>query len=283
VRTFLSNLAALAAGTVSLLLTLGLVLGLQRGIDLNLFSLMWWGVIPLGAFITGLLAASGYYYAATKLNVKPSRSVAGGMLIVAALFQVVFYYTQYAMTVTEDGQAIASLVSFPRFVGYTLSHAKYGLTIYGYQLGGADGGLEVGFMGYIVALLQFLALAAGGLGVYAILASKPYCEGCTKFLRSHSKAHKSFHGDAETFTALHVHGDPSSEYFEQVRALPSGETAALELELYACPLCAREALVERPMLVSNGKLSYQGESFRTSWVPQGTSVAAAVMELQSPG
>ncbi len=280
-RNFISNIGAFVAGTVSFALTVALVLGVQRAIDLNLFSLMWWAVIPIGAFMTGLLAASGYYVAAIKFNVKPGRSVAVGMLAVAALVQVALYYSQYSMAVTEDGQAVSALVSFPRFVGWTLSHSKYGLIVHGYRPGGPDGGLEIGFLGYVVAVLQFLALVAGGVAVYAILAEKPYCEACSKFLRTAYKAQVPFAGGMDTVDTLRTTENASRNYFEQLRTLPQGNTAALELELSSCPSCAREALAERPMFIKEGKLAYQGDAYRTSWLPAGTSVADEVARLAS--
>jgi hypothetical protein len=84
-RNLLGNLVALVVASISLVLTVALVLGIERGVDLNIFSLMWWGFIPVGAFITGCLAASGYYVGAVKLNVKPTRFVAASMFLVAAL------------------------------------------------------------------------------------------------------------------------------------------------------------------------------------------------------
>ena len=197
-RQLFANVGALLVAGVSFALTIGFVLGLQQLVGLNLFSFMWWFVIPLGAFVTGLLAASGYYVGAVKLNVKPTRIVAIGTMVIAALIQGVLYYSQYAMAKTEDGQPISNFVDFPRFIGWTLTHAKYGLIVYGYQPGGADGGMEAGFLGYVVAVLQFLALVAGGLAVYAVLADKPYCDGCSKFLKQVVKLQHPFAGDRNT-------------------------------------------------------------------------------------
>ena len=123
-RQLFANVGALLVAGVSFPLTIGFVLGLQQLVGLNLFSLMWWFVIPLGAFVTGLLAASGYYVGAVKLNVKPTRIVAIGTLVIAALVQGVLYFSQYAMAKTEDGQPISNFVDFPRFIGWMRSMAS---------------------------------------------------------------------------------------------------------------------------------------------------------------
>jgi hypothetical protein len=70
-RSLFTNIGAFVVGAISFVMTIAAVLGLQRLSGFNLFSLMWWFVIPDGAFITGLLAASGYYFGAVKLNAGP--------------------------------------------------------------------------------------------------------------------------------------------------------------------------------------------------------------------
>jgi hypothetical protein len=264
-RNIIGNLAALLVATISFAVTIGVVLGMERAIDLNLFSLMWWGFIPVGAFVVGCLAASGYYVGAVKLNLKATRFVAVCLLLVTALVQVALYYSQYALAKTPDGQAISQFISFPRFLGWTLSHAKYGLVVNGYRPGGPDGGLEVGFMGYVIAFVQFLGLLVGGWLVYFILADKPYCEPCGKYLKPTTKVQLPFAGDMETVNALRHVAAPSSAYFGALAELPPGESAALELELSTCPKCSREALAERPMIRKDGKLAYQGDAYRTIW------------------
>jgi hypothetical protein len=251
--------------SVSFALTLGLVLGLQRAVDLNLFSFMWWGFIPVGAFAVGGLAASGYYVGAVKLDVKPTRLVAGCILVVAAAFQVALYYSQYALAKTEDGQAISQLIGFPRFVGWTLSHARYGLSVNGYRPGGANGGFEVGGFGYVIAAVQFLALVAAGGLVYLFLAYQLYCEVCSKYLKQTMKLQIPFAGDMAVVTELRKTDALSRPYFDAIAQLPPGHAAALELELSTCPKCNREALAERPMFAKDGKLSYQGDAYRTMW------------------
>jgi hypothetical protein len=282
-RNLLTNIGALGVGIGSFAITVALVLGLQRLVGFNLFSLMWWFVMPIGAFVTGLLAASGYYFGAVRLNVKPTRVVAFGMLLAAALVQVTLYYSQYMMAATEDGQPISNVVAFPRFVGWMLSHTKYGLIVSGYRPGGEDGGLEVGVLGYVVAVVQFLALVAGGLIVYLVLADKPYCAKCAKYLKHAMKLQVPFAGDMNTIADLRKTDELSTAYFQQLRQLPAGATAALELELSRCPGCRIEALAERPMILQDGKLAYQGDAYRTMWAAVGGSVEHLVASAARPG
>jgi hypothetical protein len=279
VRIF-GNVVALLVASVSFALTLGLVIGLERAVDFDLFSLMWWGFIPVGAFAVGCLAASGYYLGAVKLDVKPTRVAASSIFLVAALLQVALYYSQYAMAKTEEGQAISQLIGFPRFVAWTLSHAKYGLIVNGYRPGGAEGGVEVGVLGYVIAGVQFLALIAAGWVVYFTLSEKPYCDGCSKYLKQTMKLQFPFAGDMATVTELRKIDAPSRPYFQAITRLPPGNAAALELELSTCPTCSREALAERPMFIKDGKLSYQGDAYRTMW-NAGAPISQDLASLQT--
>jgi hypothetical protein len=255
-----------------------LILGIQRLLDLNLFSLMWWGFIPVGALITGILAASGYYVGAVKLGVKPSRTVAITMLAMTALVQASLYYAQYATAQTDDGQAVSSVVSFPRFLGWTLSHARYGIGVHGRMLGD---GFEVGFLGYVIGALQFLGLITGAFVVYAILADKPYCDECAKFLKKVAENKIYFAGDMSVVEELRTTEALSRSYFDRLADLPPGQSAALELELTACPGCRKEAVSEKPMFVRNNKLSYDNRPGcgRTTFTSPGISVAPLFVEL----
>jgi len=191
-RSVFGNLGAVVVAAVSFAVTLAILWGLERSLDFDLFTLMWWGVVPVGALIVGLFAASGYYLGAVKLHVKPSTFTAVLVVGLAALVQVGWYYLHYLATHTDGGQAIGTLVGFPRFVGWMLTHARYGLGIHGRVVGE---GFEVGAWGYVIAIVQLLALAAGGWVVYFILAMKPYCDPCARYASSTAKLHVPFAGD----------------------------------------------------------------------------------------
>jgi hypothetical protein len=257
----------------------GIVLLVRKVTGLNLFTVMGWGVIPVGAFVTGLVAASGYYFGAKGFHVKPSRAVAVGMLLVAALVQVSLYYVQYFTAVTEEGLAIRQFVSFPHYVGFMLSHARYGFVAHGLGAGGAAG-VTMGAWGYFVAAIQFLALVAGGWIIYAVLADEPYCAGCAKYLATTVKVKLPFAGDLTDISGLRGLEPLSVAYFQRLGQLPPGNTGALELELYACPRCKREALCERPTFVKRGKMVHDVAAYRTSWHKEGASVAHEVGSLR---
>lgn len=278
-RSLVSGLSALVVAMVSFSLTVGLVL-LGRSVGFDLFSLMLWGFIPLGALLTGLFSASGYYVGAIKFNVKPTLWVGIGILVVAGLVQVTLYYFQFASTTTEDGQAISDFVSFPRFVGWMLTHAEYGLIVYGFR---PDGGMEVGFLGYVIAVVQFLALIVGGFSIFALLADNTYCNVCKRYTKKVLDQAVPFSGDLETIEILRMKEPLSSAFFEEIEQMSAGTMGKLELALSRCEKCSREALTERPRrLKEDGTVSVTDPMpHRTTWTEPGSSVADRVAGLQS--
>ncbi len=271
------NLGALLAGLVSSSLVVGAIVGLQQAANFNLFSLMWWFVIPAGALVTGMLAASGYYFGAVKLHAKPTKVLGFGMVFVAALTQFALYAARYQLDRTTDGQPVSSIIDFPQYTLWVLSHARYGLSAHGRALGD---GVEVGVMGYVIAVLQFLALLAGAFMVYAILADRPYCDACSRYARSVEKREALLGGDdvIAALTQLRAHEALSPEYLAWLEVPGRTGSAGLELEVLECPTCQRRAVIEQPKVLREGKWSYEGALFRTAWAsqPRGSTAAQAL-------
>jgi hypothetical protein len=272
-----ANLGALAMGLVSLAVTVGLLVGLEAALDFDLFSFMLWFVVPVGAFATGLLVGFGYYLGAVKLHAKPTAAVTWAMIALGALAQVVLYYAHYWRATALDGGPVRSYVDFVHFTAWSLSHAHYGIAVYGTT----HGSVEVGWWGFGIAAIQFFALVFGSWAVALVLAEKPYCDDCGRYAADITKKVVRFSGDMTTVDALRKLPALSDEYFDAVRAL-TGEGAALELELLRCPDCRKEALVERPMFPDkDGKLGYKGDAYRTSWTAAGRSVEPQLASLGS--
>jgi hypothetical protein len=274
--TTMRQVGALALGSVSFAIAVGIVLGLDRALDFNLFTLMLWGFVPAGAFATGLVAASGFYFGSVRLDARPSAWLAWAMLAVAAATQAALYYGQYALAATPDGQRVRDLVGFGPFVAFLLTQARYGLSVHGAALGE---GVRVGWVGYVIAAVQFVGLAAGTLGVYALLADRAFCEACGRFTTSVRRvlAPLGSVDERPSLEGLRAAAPLSPDYFARLVAAPAAPPAVgVELELVRCPACARQALVERPMAHKDGKWSGSLEPTRTLWGEAGQDLDGAL-------
>src|SRR5579872_749820 len=101
----LQDLLVTLAGIITSALTAVLVLLLTNWTGYEIFSFMFWFIIPVGAICAGFAAASGYFFGCYFLNHRPSKGVFVNMLIVTAGAQLLVYYLQYATMKFDDGSA----------------------------------------------------------------------------------------------------------------------------------------------------------------------------------
>jgi len=247
-RGLVLNLLSFLLTTVVFGLVVALVVLLQRA-GFDLFSLVWLGVLPIGAFVIGLFIAFGFYKISIVLEVKPTAWTALFSVLLAVMAAGAIHYSHYVLF----GGAAGDFRTFLAWLDGTLRHMKFGVTIYGYEVGGAAGGPEMGLWGYGAAFFQVLALAAGGLLPLAFLWERPYCLEDRKFYKTLLKPVLRFGGSGREAEGLRGAEEGSRGYFDKVRALPPGDSQELEWELYRCPKCAKETLVERVFEVKEGK------------------------------
>ena len=173
----------------SLILSLtGLVTSLLVGLCLwfieikfgiQLFSLMVWFLIPVGALGAGAAAGSGYYFGSIYLNLRPAKSMGIGVLMVSSATFFFVYWLGYR-TAQVNGKSLYELVSYYNYLDWVLQNQSVQ-----YYLGrGAIGEPEqVGKFGYVKAISQIIGFAIGGVAVYASLSKKPFCKDCLKYLK----------------------------------------------------------------------------------------------------
>jgi len=229
------------------------------------------GVVPIGACLLGILAAAGYYGASLLLNVKPTKASGLIMILFALLTQAAIYYSQYFLA---TGAESWDMRHFLDFVNRSLRESKFGVTIYGYEIGGSRGGPEMGAWGYLYAFFQFLALLSGGFIPYAILSDKPFCPEDWVFHRRLRKLVLSFQDQKGTVEGLRNAEEGSRTYFERLKSLPAGNGREVELELSRCPRCGQEALIERIFFQKDGKRVFVNSLRRLIWIRKGRSAGA---------
>lgn len=265
VRNFLAEISALAVAAVSFALLVP-VLAVLREAGFDLFGLVWLGVVPLGALLSGILAAAGCYTTSLLFQVKPTRLTGAAMMAMAALTQAALYLVGYL----ESGGA--GLSGFLPYVDQTLRHLHFSVTLYGQKFGGS----EMGAFGYLTAFFQFLALLAGGFIPYAILADKPHCPKDRIFHKAIVRVSRLFEGGEREEQALRGAEEGSRTYFERLRALPEGKDRKVELWLSRCPRCGDEALIEKLFSMKDGKPSLTDVKHRTMRLRTGRSVESEV-------
>lgn len=247
---FLANRFVELCGIGTSLLTAVLVLAVERWLDFSFFTLTFWVVVPVGALITGCLAATGYYFGSILANRRPGRSLLLNMVLVSGATFFLIYYIQYR-SLTIDGQSVSELVSFTTFLQLVLTKAEYGLMR-------SSAHFEVGAFGYVIAALQLVAFMLGGLGSYLALSAKPFCDRCDKYMKGIAGVKQVFE-DAKAFEPfsqrLYSLSPPSADYLHILKEphdvpKPKAGAVALEWELLGCPECRTQLVIETPKVLS---------------------------------
>jgi hypothetical protein len=166
-------IAALGIGLAALT---GSILGLiEARTGFALYSFMLCYIVPVGAFIAGCVAASGYYFGAIFFDQKPAGGVAINMILASiSAYFLVHYIPYYLMEV--DGVRIKDTISFWNYLDFDIRH-----TSLSFKRGTISTG-ELGSFGYIYELIQLLGFLFGGFAVFRGLLEAPFCEKCSKYL-----------------------------------------------------------------------------------------------------
>ena len=123
------------------------------------------------------MAAVGYYAGARLVNCRPSGLLLLNMVAVSAGTFFLIHYLTYR-TSEVAGVPVPQLMSFPDYLDLTIRS-----TVVKRARGGDNGpGQPLGAWGYPLAALKVLGFAIGGGVVWGILAARPYCRPCGRFL-----------------------------------------------------------------------------------------------------
>lgn len=203
-------------------------------------------VIPVGALLCGFVAATGYWIGARLFNHRPTRMLMLHILVISLGTFFSIHQLDYSAA-KYHGVSISDRMSFPDYLVAVTEHMRY-KSSNSYD---KDEATELGKWGWGVAALQVLGFSLGGLGVYGMLASVPYCDRCAKYLSE--KKHKSvswkdketMHGNFAVLSTLMQAGH-LQEAIDQHATMGDnkrfGAKAFLHLELRKCPTCENRRL-----------------------------------------
>jgi hypothetical protein len=179
--TILTDILILAAGLVTTVLSLVVVhlIG-EANSDFQIMAYYAAFILPIGAIAVGVAAGSGYGVASWGTG----RKVGGGLLITTFVLLALAYcggqYVEYLGVAPhyEDGSPVGFFTFYDavtRTIRMSMSHSK-----------NPTG--ELGLFGYAFRLLELAGFVGGGLVIPIALRSKPYCDGCWRYMRTRQLA-----------------------------------------------------------------------------------------------
>ena len=223
--------------------TAGILYLCEEHFALSLYSLMMWFVVPIGAIISGFVASGGYYFGSILFGYKPTKLLMFNIVFISVSTFFMIYWLGYT-SVAVNGRPIKEFITFSKYIDEVITHQSMNIHVHGSNFGSTG---ELGGFGYFIAILQILGFAIGGLIIYGILSSLPYCQKCSKYLKARSKQDR-YAPEAESFKsmitelgalfnadqlqkALDIHGT----YGE--KKMPKGGYLMSTLERKQCPVC----------------------------------------------
>lgn len=176
----MKNLIVFLFGALSFLLVALAVHWLDSYFDISILGFSLFFIVPVGAIGAGFFSALGFMIGARVLQSKPGISILFGVLILSISAWFLVKYLDYREAHVE-GVPLSQVVSFGEYLHETIVSTEMVFRNHGREVGATG---KVGLWGYPIALLEIIGLSLGGLAIYGILCSMPYCDGCQRFFAS---------------------------------------------------------------------------------------------------
>lgn len=157
---------------------------------------MFWFVVPIGAFLCGMVAGGGFWLALRVLDRLPTAGTFLAAGVVGVLSYVLIYFLMWVL-LNVEGVPVRERVGFGAFLQFVIEHQRIRMTH------GAGEGFEVGKWGYVRFALSTAGFAAGVLATVAIGGGKAYCPDCKRYFRTVGKQTRASTDPEATGAALH--------------------------------------------------------------------------------
>ena len=164
-------------GFVTSLMTAIILWWVERRFGFAFYSWMFWFIVPVGALLSGFAGASGYYAGARIFNHRPTLLLLLNVLLASVCTFLTIHYLSY-ITLEIDGKAVSDYVPFGQYLDIAIRSISMEFRFRTTEIGATG---VLGGAGYVVAILQVLGFAVGGLAVYCYLVSVPYCQKCSRY------------------------------------------------------------------------------------------------------
>jgi len=232
------------AGVIAAVAVVGLNMGLESALDLDLLGLTYWFVLPVGALFGGFGAASGYYAAARATQRLPNRRMLFEMLAIGFSTCLVMHWVDYATLRLQDGTPMRNALPFWQYFQLRTEHLQ--LVTQGPSGSVTDRTSELGLLGYAHELLQIAGFLCGALVMWLVLRSHEACAPCSRYARTTRLLQRA---PTEVFdSVLSSAGIALPQFPERVaEALGKRRLIGLSLNVATCPSCRRSWL--RPAAV----------------------------------
>ncbi len=173
----------LLAGTATTVLTLALSWAVEHFTKggFTLMGLYGWGIVPVGAFLVGMGAASGYALAALWAGLRIRRSLLAGILGITVLAYFGQHYVEFAAMGPMVLRSTGRPLSFWTYYDLKTRSLRFVSTGAGRPTPTQADDDKLGGLGYGVRVLELTAFSLGALATPFQLKTRRYCDLCERY------------------------------------------------------------------------------------------------------
>lgn len=275
-KRVLGSLGVAACGLITSVLTAIAILVVERLVGINLFTLMVWFVLPVGAGLAGAAAASGYYFGSLYFHRRPGFLLFVQMVLIAAFTQWLIYYMGYVTLVLDDGRRLSDYMSFSDYLDFRLTKAQY-------KVGRAQRPTgEMGETGYWIAGVQLIGFLIGGFATFVLLWERPLCRKCKRYYRPLSSVEKIFASRGEFsnyYDGLFQIPVDAPQFAEAIRMKPGKSsvydgTISIKSSLLGCPECKQQLIADKVQVYNGREWKDVSELKRETLIPDGVNLVS---------
>lgn len=234
-RGLSAELLITIAGLATSAAIVALNFALRRGLDLDLLALTFLVVFPVGAFVGGIAAASGYYMAARATHMLPNRRMLFEMLAITLSTWFLSQWLSYALLRFPNGALVRDVVPFWDYFRVRTEHLQISFQSHGSETGRSA---DLGGWGYVGELIQIAGYLLGGLLMWHGLTRLEACTPCGRYARTQPVLKRATSAAFEEL--LQRANLVLPQLAERVRtAVGAKRLVGLNLNLVQCPSCHR--------------------------------------------
>jgi hypothetical protein len=223
-----------------------------------------WFVIPVGAFLCGMVAGIGFWLGLRQLDRLPELLTYLAAALGGAASYVLIYFLMWWLAEIPGGM-LRDKIGFVDFLQFVLEHQRIRVDR------GQGQGFEVGKFGYARFAINLIGFTFGVITTVKLGGGKGYCSQCKRYLRSVAKQIRSESDPEAAAAGLHpvitaLQAGRVQEAFElHARSgQPGGKeywTTTIAIE--ACPQCGmRTATLTASVPGDRGSQPVQGFTFQ---------------------
>ena len=172
-------------GISTTLLTAAGVVYLELRFDCAIYGFVFGFVIPLGAMLSGFVAASGTYLGSRMVSYRPGWGMFATMVGVSGGNFFLVYWLKYSL-LRVAGEPVRNWMTYGAYLRIVLAHTPFKM---GHTAGDAA---ALGAGGYGYAALLILGFAFGGYFVFSLVRSAPYCQECGVYMKKQGSQTRYF-------------------------------------------------------------------------------------------